>query len=58
MINCNENEDDNGTINYIIKTYIDQDVDIETNKENIAGLDKAMSLTRLKQHLRLSLLKR
>ena len=58
MINCNENEDDNGTINYIIKTYIDQDVDIETNTENIAGLDKAMSLTRLKQHLRLSLLKR
>ena len=57
MINCNENEDDNGTINHIIKTYIDQDVDIETNTENIAGLDKAMSLTRLKQHLRLSLLK-
>ena len=57
MINCNENEDDNDTINHIIKTYIDQDVDIETNTENIAGLDKAMSLARLKQHLRLSLLK-
>ena len=57
MINFNENEDDNGTINHIIKTYIDQDVDIGTNIENVAGLDKAMSLTTLKQHLRLSLLK-
>ena len=26
MINCNENEDDIGTIDHINKTYIDQDV--------------------------------
>ena len=27
MINCNENENDNGKIDYINKKYIDQDVD-------------------------------
>ena len=35
MINCNENEKDNGRINHRKKTYIDQDVDIETNIEKI-----------------------
>ena len=39
MINCNEN----GTKDYINKTYIDQDVDIEKNIENVACLVKTMS---------------
>ena len=34
MSNCNEN--DSGKINHINKTYIDQDLDIETNLGNIA----------------------
>ena len=34
LINCNEN--DNWKIDHINKTYIDQNVDIETNIENIA----------------------
>ena len=50
MINCNENKMDNGTIDHINKTYIDQDVDIETNIENLACLGKTMSLW-IKQHL-------
>ena len=54
MINCNENENDNGKIDHINKT--DKDVDIETNIENIASLTKTMSLCN-KQHLRLNLLK-
>ena len=41
MINCNENENDNGNIDHINKKYIDQNVDIETN---ITFLDKIMSL--------------
>ena len=49
MINCNENKNDNGKIDQINKTYIDQDVDIETNIEHIACLDKTMSLCN-KQH--------
>ena len=47
---CNENKNDNGKIDHINKTYIDQDVDIETNIEHIACLDKTMSLCN-KQHL-------
>ena len=50
MINCNENKNDNGTIDHINKTYIDQGVDIETNIENLACLGKTMSLC-IKQHL-------
>ena len=41
MINCNEN--DNGKMDHINKKYIDQDVDIETNIENISCLGKRMS---------------
>ena len=44
MINCNENENDNGNIDHINKKYRDQNVDIETNIENIMCLDKTMSL--------------
>ena len=44
MINCNENENDNGKIDYIKKIYIDQDQDIEANIENITCLGKTMSL--------------
>ena len=40
----NENENDNDKKNYIKKTYTDQELDIETNIENIACLGKAMSL--------------
>ena len=50
MINFNENENDNSKIDDINKKYIDQDVDIETNKENTACLGKTMSLCN-KQHL-------
>ena len=42
MVNCNENEDDNGQKDNINKTYIDQDVDIATTIENIACLGNAM----------------
>ena len=41
MINSNKNENDDGKIDQINKTYIDQDVDIETNIENIPCLGKA-----------------
>ena len=50
MINCNENENYNGKIDRINKTYIDQDLDMETNIENTACLSKTMSLCD-KQHL-------
>ena len=50
MINWNKNENDNGKIDQINKTYIDQGVDIETNIENIAWLGKTTSLCN-KQHL-------
>ena len=50
MINWNKNENHNGKIDQINKTSIDQDVDIETNIENIACLGKATSLCN-KQHL-------
>ena len=42
MVNCNENEDDNGQKDNINKTCIDQDVGIATTIENIACLGKAM----------------
>ena len=42
MINCNENENDNDKIDHINKTYRNQDVDIETNIENIVCLGKTM----------------
>ena len=51
MINCNENENDNGKIDYINKTYIDQDVYKETNIECIACLGKTLPLCN-QQHLR------
>ena len=44
MINCNENENDKDKKDLINKTYRDQDVDIETNIENIVYLGKTMSL--------------
>ena len=50
MISYSENENDYCKINYINKTYIDQDADIETNIENIACLSKTVSLCN-KQHL-------
>ena len=50
MINGNENKNGNGTVDHINKTYIDQDVDIETNIENLACVGKTMSLC-IKQHL-------
>ena len=50
MINWNKNETDNGKTDQINKKYIDQDVDIETNIENIACLGKTTSLCN-KQHL-------
>ena len=43
MINCNENENHNGKIYHINKTYTDQGVDRETNIENITRLGKIMS---------------
>ena len=46
MINCDENE---WQIDYINKRYIDKDLDIETNIENIACLGKTISQCN-KQH--------
>ena len=42
MINCNKNDNDNGKADHIDKKYIDQDVDIETNIENIVCLGKIL----------------
>ena len=50
MINCNENDNDNGKIDHINITEIDLEVDIETNAQNIVCLGKTMSL-RNKQQL-------
>ena len=50
MINCNENENDNEKTDHINKTWIDQDIDILTNMQNIACLGKRMPLCN-KQHL-------
>ena len=50
MINCNENINYTGTIDHINKTYIDQNINIETNLENLACIGKTMSLC-IKQHL-------
>ena len=50
MINCYENENDNGKIDHINKTKTDLDVDIERNIQNIACLGKTMPLCN-KQHL-------
>ena len=49
MINCNENENDNYKIDYINKTYRGQDIDIETNIENIVCLGKTISLCNKQQ---------
>ena len=56
VTNCNENKNDDGKINPINKTYIDQDVDIKTNIENIAFHGMTMSFFN-KQHFRLNLWK-
>ena len=45
MLNFNENENDNVKRDHINKTYIDQNVDAETNIENIACLSKTMYLS-------------
>ena len=44
MLKFNESENDNVKIDHINKTYIDQNVDAETNIENIVSLDKTISL--------------
>ena len=51
MINCYENENDNGKIDHINKTKTDLDVDIERNLQNIACLGKTIPLCN-KQHLK------
>ena len=50
MLNYNENENDNMKIDRINKTYIDQNVDAETNIENIACLSKTIYLCN-KEHI-------
>ena len=50
MINCNEIENNNGKMDHVNSTNIDQYLDIEANKKNIACLGKTMSLCN-KQHL-------
>ena len=50
IFNCNENENDNSKIDHINKTYINQDLDLETKIENIVCLGKTISLCN-KQHL-------
>ena len=49
MINCNENDNDNGKIDHINITEIDLEVDIETNAQNIVCLGKTMSLCNKQQ---------
>ena len=49
MINCIKSEGDNGKIDHINTKYIEKDVDIETNIENIACLCKAISLCNKQQ---------
>ena len=44
MIDCNENENVNSKKDDINKTNIDQDMNIETNIDNIVCLGNAMSL--------------
>ena len=44
MIDCNENENVNSKKDGINKTNIDQDMNIETNIDNIVCLVNAMSL--------------
>ena len=50
MINSNENENDTDKTDHKNKTYRGQDVDKETNIENIVCVGKTMSLCN-KQHL-------
>ena len=50
MLNFNENENDNVKRDHINKIYIDQNVDAETNIENIACLSKTMYLSN-KEHI-------
>ena len=49
MIHWNKNENDNCKIGHINKTYINQDVDIETNTESIVFLGKTMPLCNKQQ---------
>ena len=48
-MNFKENENDDGKMNHINKTLIDQDLDIETNLQNMACLGKA-NASIYKQH--------
>ena len=43
MINCNENENDNGKISHINKTSINLDVDTVINIQNLTCLGKSLS---------------
>ena len=47
MINCAENDNGNGKLDHINKTYID--LEVETNVQNIAFLLKTMSLCNKQQ---------
>ena len=48
IINCNENDNNgNDKIDHINKIYIDQDVDIETNVQNIVCFCKTLPLCNL-----------
>ena len=40
MINCNENENYNGKIDFINKTYVDQDLYMETNSKFLFNRSK------------------
>ena len=51
MINFTKNENENGKTDYINKTCVDLDVDIETNIKNIACLGNTMMSLCTKQHL-------
>ena len=47
MINCNENDNGNGKLDHIKKTYID--LEVEANAQNIVFLLKTMSLCNKQQ---------
>ena len=44
MINCQENKNDDGKVDYVNKVSINQDVGIETNIQSMKCLDRTILL--------------
>ena len=59
MIDCNENENNNGKIDQINKKYIGQDNYIDKYRKYRVSVRQCLSvISNTKQHLRLNLLRR